>query len=388
MDRTVEMLMAAERALVQNRCIIIPSIFVKADVDKSTAVKVKEVVRRHQGTIAETEADATHIIYPPVDPMEEEYARPCMRRERSVLLHWYYFPDSYDSWTTLDLPWDFPEGTLTGTNMKSIYKVSATWALDLDQYNEWMNEEDYEIDENGQKKIHKYRLSVEDLMAQPSHPPPSAKKPKRKRSPSPPPKLGKRKGGRAPSGVQSASSTSSLTTPKKSRGGGEEEDDLTQGMEDPPAEPRIVEVVATPTNPPVTGQGNVPTSGTTLTTTGSKKQDNELQPLKSGNMADLDEPMDGDKGSSQGTQDREERDASKERGEGSKGDEPEDNVTEQTHHIVVPSYSAWFDYNSIHTIEKRALSEFFNGKNKSKTPEIYLAYRNFMIDRHLQIESH
>lgn len=380
MDRTVEMLMAAERALVQNRCMTIPCVFVKPEVDKSTATKVKEVVRRHQGTVAENEADATHIIYPPVDPMEEEYARPCMRRERSVLLHWYYFPDSYDSWSTLDLPWDYAEGLLTSANTRSVYKVSATWALDLDQYNEWMNEEDYEIDENGQKKIHKYRLSVEDLMAQPAHPPPSAKKPKRKRSPTPPPKLGKRKSGRAPSGIQSASSTSSLTTPKKSRGGGEEDEDLTQGMEDPPAEPRIVEVVATPTNPPVTGQNNTTTGGTTLTTTGSKKQDNELQPLKSGNMADLDEPMEGDKGSSQGTQDREERDTSKERGEGNKGDEPEDNVTEQTHHIVVPSYSAWFDYNSIHTIEKRALSEFFNGKNKSKTPEIYLAYRNFMID--------
>merc|ERR1712115_514040 len=57
-----------------------------------------------------------------------------------------------------------------------------------------------------------------------------------------------------------------------------------------------------------------------------------------------------------------------------------DNVTEQTHHIIVPSYSAWFDYNSIHSIEKRHLPEFFNGKNRSKTPEIYLSYRNFMID--------
>nr|NVI75711.1 moira [Cucujiformia]NVI75787.1 moira [Cucujiformia] len=43
-------------------------------------------------------------------------------------------------------------------------------------------------------------------------------------------------------------------------------------------------------------------------------------------------------------------------------------------------YSAWFDYNSIHEVEKRALPEFFNAKNKSKTPEIYLAYRNFMVD--------
>merc|ERR1712038_153299 len=60
--------------------------------------------------------------------------------------------------------------------------------------------------------------------------------------------------------------------------------------------------------------------------------------------------------------------------------EGDDNVTEQTHHIIVPSYSAWFDYNSIHSIEKRHLPEFFNSKNRSKSPEIFLSYRNFMID--------
>merc|ERR1719273_982881 len=63
-----------------------------------------------------------------------------------------------------------------------------------------------------------------------------------------------------------------------------------------------------------------------------------------------------------------------------KDKDDEDNVTEQTHHIIVPSYSSWFDYNAIHSIEKRALPEFFNGKNRSKTPEIYLSYRNFMLD--------
>ncbi|CAB1315014.1 unnamed protein product [Coregonus sp. 'balchen'] len=64
------------------------------------------------------------------------------------------------------------------------------------------------------------------------------------------------------------------------------------------------------------------------------------------------------------------------KGEPVKGsDLHEDNVTEQTHHIIIPSYAA-----CVHAIERRALPEFFNGKNKSKTPEIYLAYRNFMID--------
>jgi SWI/SNF related-matrix-associated actin-dependent regulator of chromatin subfamily C len=55
-------------------------------------------------------------------------------------------------------------------------------------------------------------------------------------------------------------------------------------------------------------------------------------------------------------------------------------VIRQTQHIVIPSYTAWFDYNSINAIEKRALPEFFNGKNRSKSPEMYMACRNFMID--------
>ena len=48
----------------------------------------------------------------------------------------------------------------------------------------------------------------------------------------------------------------------------------------------------------------------------------------------------------------------------------EDTATEQTHHIIIPSYAAWFDYNAIHAIEKRGLPEFFNGRNRSKTPEV------------------
>ncbi|KJE95090.1 SWI/SNF and RSC complex subunit Ssr2 [Capsaspora owczarzaki ATCC 30864] len=55
-------------------------------------------------------------------------------------------------------------------------------------------------------------------------------------------------------------------------------------------------------------------------------------------------------------------------------------LAEQTHPLLVPSFAAWFDYNALHTIERRALPEFFNGRNRSKTPEIYIAYRNFMVD--------
>ncbi|KAG5219349.1 SWITCH/sucrose nonfermenting protein [Salix suchowensis] len=52
----------------------------------------------------------------------------------------------------------------------------------------------------------------------------------------------------------------------------------------------------------------------------------------------------------------------------------------QTHEIIIPSYSAWFDMSKIHPVEKRALPEFFNSRNRSKTPTIYKDYRDFMIN--------
>ncbi|KAG0696577.1 SWIRM domain-containing protein [Suillus ampliporus] len=52
----------------------------------------------------------------------------------------------------------------------------------------------------------------------------------------------------------------------------------------------------------------------------------------------------------------------------------------QTHDVVIPSYSAWFDMSKIHPVERRALPEFFNSRNRSKTPSIYKDYRDFMIN--------
>lgn len=43
-----------------------------------------------------------------------------------------------------------------------VKQVAASWALDLDQYNEWMNEEDYEVDEAGRKKIHRVSTVILD----------------------------------------------------------------------------------------------------------------------------------------------------------------------------------------------------------------------------------
>src|SRR6201996_8212707 len=52
----------------------------------------------------------------------------------------------------------------------------------------------------------------------------------------------------------------------------------------------------------------------------------------------------------------------------------------QTHAIILPSYSQWFDLNKINPIEKKALPEWFNGRNRSKTETTYKDTRDFMVN--------
>lgn len=171
---------------------------------------------------------------------------------------------------------------------------------------------------------------------------------------------------------------------KKTRSGDgdDAEEDLTRDMEDPTPEPNITEV----TKPSAAASSSAATSLSTAspaTPSHAKSRsggggDMDMQPIKGGTLTDLDEDMAGGEDSQHGKASDHSNAAGD--GYGKDNNDLEDNVTEQTHHIIVPSYSAWFDYNSIHVVEKRAMVEFFNAKNKSKTPEIYMAYRNFMID--------
>ncbi|XP_076012995.1 SWI/SNF complex subunit SMARCC2 isoform X2 [Genypterus blacodes] len=352
MDRNVEMFMTIEKSVVQNNCLTRPVIYLSADIEPKLLGKLKDIIKRHQGSVTDDKASSSHVVVPiPTSLEEEEWVRPVMKRDKQVLLHWGYFPDSYDTWIPAS---EIEASVEDAPSPEKPRKVHAKWILDLDQYNEWMNEEDYEVGEGCPKRK---RISAKTLTDEVTTPderrdkkPGSAKKRKRSPSPSPtpPPQESKKKNAKK-----------GPTTPytKSKRGQREEEqEDLSKDLDD-----------ASPV--PATEDSN------TAKTTNAKK-DSDSTPVKGG--TDMDEQED----ESMETTGKEEEEGSPSvKGEPVKGsDLHEDNVTEQTHHIIIPSYAAWFDYNSVHAIERRALPEFFNGKNKSKTPEIYLAYRNFMID--------
>ncbi|NWX52745.1 SMRC2 protein, partial [Steatornis caripensis] len=353
MDRNVEMFMTIEKSLVQNNCLARPNIFLHQEIEPKLLSKLKDIVKRHQGTVTEDKSNASHVVCPvPGNLEEEEWVRPVMKRDKQVLLHWGYYPDSYDTWIPAS---EIEASVEDAPTPEKPRKVHAKWILDTDTFNEWMNEEDYEVTDEKSPIARRKKISAKTLTDEVRAPDSDRrdkkggnyKKRKRSPSPSPTPEAKKKNAKKGPS------------TPynKSKRGHREEEqEDLTKDMDEPSPVPNVEEV--------------------TLPKTVNTKKDSESAPVKGGTMTDL------------GKRELPRLSAAdeEENGTGSKGEQAknpdlhEDNVTEQTHHIIIPSYAAWFDYNSVHAIERRALPEFFNGKNKSKTPEIYLAYRNFMID--------
>jgi SWI/SNF related-matrix-associated actin-dependent regulator of chromatin subfamily C len=57
-----------------------------------------------------------------------------------------------------------------------------------------------------------------------------------------------------------------------------------------------------------------------------------------------------------------------------------EHLISQTHSIILPSYTTWFDMAKVNNIERKALPEFFNNRNRSKTTAVYKDYRDFMIN--------
>ena len=82
----------------------------------------------------------------PVD-IAEEFLRPVEFRYQDNIakVHWWYHPDSYDEYIPLgevDDPSDAPDALI----VPSQWRICCRWIRDLEVFNEWGNEVDYEID--------------------------------------------------------------------------------------------------------------------------------------------------------------------------------------------------------------------------------------------------
>ena len=94
MDRNVEMFLQIEKSLIQNKCHIAPCIQLTPEVDKTLIPKLKDIVKRHQGTITEDEEEATHIIHP-LPPKSSDEGKHVYCRKPTA------FPSTNQNWVKI-----------------------------------------------------------------------------------------------------------------------------------------------------------------------------------------------------------------------------------------------------------------------------------------------
>ena len=151
-DKNLEMLAVVQARLVETGHLRWPEVYLSPGMSASTVSHIKEVVTSHQGKIVTSPQKATHIISEPkqeADPSEDpdkEYLRTIDHHNKTNLVHWWYYPDSYDMW----LPATEVEGEQPDPDPPhhGVWKVSPRFISDLEIFNEWMNELDYEIEED------------------------------------------------------------------------------------------------------------------------------------------------------------------------------------------------------------------------------------------------
>ena len=127
--------------------------------NQALLTRLHDIVKKHKGQVVDKLEEADHVIYPAAidelnDPANRlEWIRVIRKRGKDhFLIHRIFTPDSQDEWLT-DVEIDDEAAGLNddGNNQSGsdIWEITANWLLDTDTYNEWMNQEDYEVDAIG-----------------------------------------------------------------------------------------------------------------------------------------------------------------------------------------------------------------------------------------------
>ncbi len=356
-----------------------PTVAVSPSITEAEAASLRHMAEQLECKWSDDVSAATHVLYPsevtpPSSPKQgdaassttsEEYFRTIASRAGRALIHVWYRPDSYDTWLPAA---DFADPD-PAPEKRLPWKVGAKWLRDSVRFNELMNAEDYE---------------QEDALDT------------------------------AAASADATATTESATDAAKSkkRGLPDEITDASSAAAAAESSSKRIKllVAARPVGAvPIDLSGSQPIKG--------KKYENE--PVPSGVLGNLPSESAGPtKVEGEQPAVRPANDADATMADGTASDKPKDAAVDesteatvdpnapviqpdaaaieqqriraeeiakkylasQTQEVIIPSYSTWFDMSTINAIEKRSLPEFFNNKNRSKTPSIYKDYRDFMIN--------
>jgi SWI/SNF related-matrix-associated actin-dependent regulator of chromatin subfamily C len=304
----------------------------------------------------------THYVVADPNPTagaDDEYVRTLTRTNEKALVHWWYYPDSYDCW----IPQQEVQGEVDEPpTLQYPCTVTDRWLRDSFSFNEWMNELDYEPEESEAEEDaplpqRKSRTKAIEAMKSTIE---------REQRPD-----------------DAIEETDDLEDDKPSRKKRKEMDDTnTQaGAGDSPQEGD--EPDKKKRKPNATPKQGVPNGSAPITTPkipSTKNITAKTVPRQSAQITPLP--------------------ANKKPSRNSNRSGNYVNITDayagivQTTplsirpvaSLVLPAHAQWFDMSTVSDYEKQALAEFFsnNPKTPSKTPEVYKEYRDFMIHAYQQ----
>eukprot|EP00042_Codosiga_hollandica_P030862 m.181967 g.181967 ORF g.181967 m.181967 type:complete len:917 (-) comp53478_c0_seq1:90-2840(-) len=387
LDRNIELFMQIEKKLTDIKKFSRPIVYFHETISAADAGPLRDLAKRFQIQVVPVTDEATHIIYPaiPPDPNEEEsdWFRVVEKSGSLSLHHWWYYPDSHESWQAADADQAHPEPPV----VKKVWEVQARWLTDMAKFNEYMNEEDYELTEddkarttprpNGPRSTREQRTrreseADETTRTRPTKPVEADTRETeavRRDSQS----AAKRAGDDAVKATRGVSKEqevkgavpkrklsveSEVRRRKRSGSVSSEEDVAERGLTGeapallpPEPFPRLLEIL--PQGAPATAALKPPPRSIAAIIDISEC-DGPVPPTRSSKIL----PRDLELTPSLTVQ-----------------------VAEPSNlHVVMPFFASWYNAATVQEVEIRGLPEFFNGTYRHKGPAVYMGYRNFMID--------
>ncbi|KAI1320348.1 hypothetical protein EDD11_001149 [Mortierella claussenii] len=376
--QNVELVAHIRQELVSQGLIKNPVVAFDGSVGEEEREKLQASVERLGGCTTSNVKQATHVVHHSAEELEspegEEWLRTLEKKDGKVLVHYWYYPDSYDEWL-LETSSEFmdPEPAPEHTGA---WNISARWIRDSEKYNEWMNEEDYEPSSD----------QASDQESASGSPAPSSQRFGTKRDNSE----------KTESNAKRVKRSSSATP-----------------LDNQPDHPGL-QVVSLEENAP-RGRGskkneyepivggelaNIPAIDEDVAMSSTASQVAEVEENRAFQMeVDEKEAKEEQAGKKEDMDEKQEISSNQDSATLDKPVEVEEEVvvktnteylrleeeaarylSQQTQEVIVPSYAAWFSMSRINEVEQKSLPEFFNHKNRSKAPTVYKEYRDFMVN--------
>ena len=327
-ESTFEMLKLIEKLLIDKCYLLIPRIFFSSDVEPEMVGQLSETIKKYQGVIVETEALASHVVHGSVSSVHDlnakgQFVRPVIVENNFCLLHFLFEPLVNLFLVPSEvLPSEFSSDLEFNLhNSCSKYHVHYDWITQLEVTNEWMVELDFLTEKDNQKDLLELSVAIPVSSLKPS----ATFNPYKRLLPQ-----------------DSEPSTNSHQLPSNVIIQKQPTPDLTSCFSTPPSANHIEDVTDKMT----------PKDCESSAASGAKTEFLDLDTvnhyIKRPKLEDCSDTS--------------------------------AKFAAQSFHIIIPAYSSWFNYKQIHPIERRALPEYFNGKNSTKTPNVYMHMRNYLID--------